>query len=229
MIALNQLKKDVAKLRSPRKAEILARFFKTGPGEYGEGDHFLGLTMPQQRQVAKKYPDLSFDSIQKLLNIKIHEYRIIALLILMEKYRNEKEKSVRLYLKNTQNINNWDLVDLSAPKILGDYLLNKDKKILYQLARSKTLWERRMAILATFAFIHENQFADTLKIAEILLNDDHDLVHKAVGWMLREVGKRNQQAEERFLLQYYRVMPRVMLRYTVEKFSTPKKQFYLAK
>lgn len=236
-----QLQKDFLKMKNPAKAKILARFFKTGKGEYGYGDVFLGIMVPQQRLLAKKYSQLPLGDIQKLLSSKIHEHRLTALFILInqyqeiKKYKNEKIKKRKLktifdfYLKNTRNINNWDLIDLSAPSIIGHYLLTRDRKILHKLAKSKSLWERRIAILASFYFIRSGEFDDTLKIAEILLNDKHDLIHKAVGWMLREVGKRNQAAEEKFLKKYYKKMPRTMLRYAIEKFDAKKRQFYLKK
>lgn len=225
------VEKELKKLKDPKKAKILSRFFKTGEGEYGEGDIFLGVTVPKQRQIAKKYIDLSLEELQKLLSGKIHEHRLTALLILVSKYgrANEalKKEIFNFYLKNAKNINNWDLVDLSAPNIIGDFLLNKEKLILYKLAKSKNLWEKRIAILATYTLIKKNQFEDTLKISEILLGDNHDLIHKAVGWMLREVGKRDQQAEESFLKKHYQNMPRTMLRYAIEKFSEAKRKFYL--
>jgi len=228
-----QCVKELNKLKNPAKAKILAGFFKTGKGEYGEGDIFLGITVPEQRKVAKKLLNLKFSEIQKLLDSKIHEHRLVALLILVEKYKkgNDKEKKdvVKLYLKNTKKINNWDLVDLSSHYILGDYLLNKDRKILYALAKSKNLWEKRIAIISTFAFIRKDDFKDSLKIAEILINNQHDLIHKAVGWMLREIGKRDQKVEEKFLIRYYKAMPRTMLRYAIEKFPEEKRYFYMKK
>lgn len=226
---LASLKKDLFRLRNPEKARALQRFFKTGKGEYGEGDIFLGIVVPEQRVVAKKYPDLSLNDLQELLNSKIHEYRLTALFILVAKYKKTENKKeiVDFYLKNTRNINNWDLVDLSAPKILGEYLIDRDRKILYKLARSKNLWERRISILATFIFIKDGDFSDSLKTAEILIKDDHDLIHKAVGWMLREVGKRDLKTEEIFLKKYYKRMPRVMLRYAIEKFPDSKRRRFL--
>lgn len=225
------IKTELLKLKNPQKAKLLQRFFKTGKGEYGEGDIFLGLVVPQQRKVAKRFPNLSLEELQKLLNSKIHEYRMVALFILMEQHKKadekEKEKIFHFYLKNTKNINNWDLVDLSAPSIIGNFFLDKDRKVLSKLAKSKSLWERRIAILSTFSFIGNNQFQDTLKIAEILLHDNHDLIHKAVGWMLREIGKRNQEIEENFLKKHYKNMPRTMLRYAIEKFSARERQRYL--
>ena len=224
------IKKDLQKLANPKQAEILQRFFKTGKGEYGEGDIFLGIKVPEQREVAKKY-DLTLEEIQDLLSDKVHEYRLTALFILVNKYKKSDKKNKKeifdFYLKNTKSINNWDLVDLSAPNIVGDYLLDKDKSILYKLAKSDNLWEKRIAVLATFAFIKDNQFEDAFKISEILLKDNHDLIHKAVGWMLREIGKRNLEAEERFLNNHYKKMPRTMLRYAIERFPESKRKYYL--
>ena len=237
---LKQLRKDLRKLANPKKANILQSFFKTGKGEYGEGDIFLGITVPEQRKVAVRYnlpagkvETLDFRNIQKLLNSKIHEERLVALLILVEQYKKvdeaNKNKIFDFYLKNTKRINNWDLVDLSAPKIVGRHLLDKDRSILYKFARSANLWERRIAILATFWFINKLQFSDALKIGEILIKDKHDLIHKAVGWMLREIGKRNQKVEEDFLKKFYKIMPRTMLRYAIERFSEDKRKFFLDK
>ena len=228
---LNKLKKDLNKLKNKEKAKILAGFFKTGKGEYGEGDIFLGIIVPEQLKIAKKYFDLNLNGLNKLIFSKIHEYRLVSLLILINKYNKvdnkEKKKIFSFYLKNIKYINNWDLVDLSAPNIIGDYLLDKDRKILYKLAKSKNLWEKRISIISTYRFIKENDFNDTLKISEILLNDEHDLIHKAVGWMLREVGKKDQAIEEKFLRKYHKVMPRTMLRYAIEKFDENKRKFYL--
>ena len=230
---LNKLKKDLNKLKNKEKAKILAGFFKTGKGEYGEGDIFLGIIVPEQLKIAKKYFDLNLNGLNKLIFSKIHEYRLVSLLILINKYNKvdnkEKKKIFSFYLKNIKYINNWDLVDLSAPNIIGDYLLDKDRKILYKLAKSKNLWEKRISIISTYRFIKENNFNDTLKISEILLNDEHDLIHKAVGWMLREVGKKDQAIEEKFLRKYHKVMPRTMLRYAIEKFDENKRKFYLGK
>ena len=228
---LDQIKRDLSKLSNSEKARVLSSFFKTGKGQYGEGDLFLGISVPQQRKVAKKYIDLSLRNLQELLNSKIHEYRLTALLILVSKYEKTdssgKEEIFSFYLINTVNINNWDLVDLSAPKIVGDYLFNKDRSVLLELAKSNNLWERRIAILSTFKFIRNNDFAETLNISKLLLHDEHDLIHKAVGWMLREIGKRDQEVEEGFLNKYSGEMPRTMLRYAIEKFDKNKRQFYL--
>jgi 3-methyladenine DNA glycosylase AlkD len=226
-----QVKKAIEKLADTKQAAILQRFFKTGQGEYGEGDVFLGIKVPKQRGLVKKYKDLPLVEVLNLLKSKIHEHRLVALLILVEKFRKADEKEQKkifdLYVKNTKHINNWDLVDLSAPNIVGAFLLNKPRTILNQLVTSKILWERRIAVLSTFAFIKNNEFADTLKIAEVLVNDEHDLIHKAVGWMLREVGKRDQAKEEQFLKKHAKKMPRTMLRYAIEKFSQTKRKYYL--
>ncbi len=228
---LNRLKSDLKKLANPEKAKILQRFFKTGKGEYGEGDVFLGITVPGQRKIAKQYSDLPLKETGELLSSRIHEHRLTALLILVIKYKkadeNVRKKLATFYIKNFRHINNWDLVDLSAEKILGDYLLDRDKSLLYKLTKSKNIWKRRISIMTTFQFIRNNRFDDTLKISELLLQDEHDLIHKAVGWMLREIGKRDQAVEEKFLKQHYRKMPRTMLRYAIEKFDEEKRQFYL--
>jgi len=228
---LPNLIKELQDKSNPEQAKILQRFFKTGEGEYGEGDIFLGVKVPEQRKIAKKYYGLGLYKLQELLNSKTHEHRLTAIIILGEKYKRakeeEKENIFNFYLKNTKNINNWDLVDLSAPGIVGSFLLNKDKKILYELSRSKNLWEKRIAIISTFAFIRKEEFEDVLAISELLLNDEHDLLHKAVGWMLREIGKRDLEVEEEFLKQHYKDMPRTMLRYAIEKFEEEKRKKYL--
>lgn len=210
---------------NPAKAKLFARYFKTGEGEYGEGDRFMGLTVPQVRAIAKKYKDLPLKEVEKLLHSPIHEYRLTALIILT--YQKPTREIVDLYLRNTKYINNWDLVDLSSHEILGTYLLDKPRTILYKLAKSKNIWERRIAVLATFAFLRTNDFRDSFAIAEILLHDKHDLIHKAVGWMLREVGKRDQLAEEVFLKKHHQAMPRTMLRYAIERFPETKRRSYL--
>lgn len=227
---LQKLKRELQSKANHQKAKLLQGFFKTGKGEYGEGDIFLGIVVPEQRKIALKY-NLTLNEIQKLLSSKIHEYRLTALFILIEKYQKSdsvgKKKIFNFYLRNTRNINNWDLVDLSSYKIVGNFLLDKDKKILYKLAKSKNLWEKRIAIISTFEFIRNNKLDDSLKIAEILLNDKHDLIHKAVGWMLREIGKKSLQTEEKFFKKYVSKMPRTMLRYAIEKFPEKKRKKYL--
>lgn len=231
MHTLANLQRSLKAKTNPKKAKLSQRYFKTGKGEYGEGDVFLGLSSVIMRPIAKKYKDLKLGDIQKLLKSKIHEERQITLLILVSQYQNgsraEKKQIFDFYLKNTKYINNWDLVDLSAPKIIGDYLLDKNRQILYKLAKSKNLWERRIAVLATFAFIRENEFKEALKISEMLLNDKHDLIHKAVGWMLREVGKKSQKTLEKFLKTHYRKMPRTMLRYAIERLPETKRRYFL--
>lgn len=233
MALLNNLKKEIKKAAKPKQAKILQRFFKTGKGEYGEGDIFLGIKVPIQRKIAKKYNNLSLVDLKKLINSKIHEHRLIALFVLIDQYKRgdkQKEKKIfNFYLKNIKYINNWDLVDLSAPNIVGCFLLDKERDVLYRLAKSKNLWQRRIAIVSTFTFIRNQQFNDTLEISRILLSDKYDLIHKAVGWMLREVGKRDQKIEEKFLNKYYQKMPRTILRYAIEKFSPMKRRLYLRK
>src|SRR3989338_6251315 len=229
MVKLGRLKKELLKAKDNKKAKFLAGFFKTGKGQYAEGDLFLGLTVPRQREIAKKYPNLTLSQIQQLLNSKYHEFRLCAQLILISKYNKSDEKTkakiVTFYLKNTKRINNWDLVDLSAEYILGSYLLERDKSVLYKLAKSQNLWERRIAIIATFFFIRKNQFTDTLKIAQILLGDKHDLIHKACGWMLREVGKRDEVMLIKFLDKFKGKMPRTALRYAIERFNQQKRLY----
>jgi 3-methyladenine DNA glycosylase AlkD len=228
---LKSVEEELQKLANPEKAKILSGFFKTARGEYGEGDVFLGIPVPEQRKIAKQYSDLPLQGIQKLLLSKIHEYRLVALIILIHQYGKVNKSGRKVifdfYLANTRHVNNWDLVDLSAPNIMGDYLMDKDRAVLYKLVKSDNLWEKRIAIMATFTFIRNNQFEDTFRIAEILLNDRHDLIQKAVGWMLREIGKRSQDNEEEFLIKYYREMPRTMLRYAVERFDEQKRRLYL--
>lgn len=226
------VKKFLQKKRNKEKAIFLLRFFKTQKGQYGEGDIFWGITVPEQRKIAQQFKEISLSQIQELLNDQIHECRLTGLLILIEKFKKsepiEQAKIFKLYLKNYQNINNWDLVDLSAPAIVGNYLLDKDRKILYDLAKSNNLWKKRIAIVATYAFIKNKDIEDTFKIAKILLNDSHDLIHKAVGWMLREAGKRNKEKEIDFLKKYALKMPRMMLRYSIEKFSDSERKKFLS-
>lgn len=231
--SLDGLRKELRACVDPKRAKILVGFFKTGKGEYGEGDVFLGVTVPETRKIAIKYRDLSLADIAKLIRSKLHEERLLALLILVYKFEQDggqgRKKIFDFYLNNTKYINNWDLVDLTAPKIVGVYLMNKPRKILYKLARSDSVWERRIAILATYAFIKSGEFKDTLAISKILLNDSHDLIHKAVGWMLREVGKQSQTIEEQFLKKHHKTMPRTMLRYAIERFPKRLRSMYLAR
>lgn len=242
---LQALIKDLKKAARPDKVRVLAGFFKTGKGEYGEGDVFWGVTVPEQRKIAKKYSaKFTMVNLEKLLASQVHECRLTALLILVEWYEQAGEnpltrlrsgetrtKIVNFYLKKVKQgrVNNWDLVDLSAPKILGDYLLDKEKGILYNLAVDKNLWVRRVAILSTLTFIKQKRFSETLKISKILISDKEDLIHKAVGWMLREVGKKEEEVLKIFLEQFAGQMPRTMLRYAIEKFRPEVRKKYLLK
>lgn len=228
----SSVRNELRKKSSPARAKTNAWFFKTKPGEYGEGDVFIGVTVPQVRAVAKKYRQMPLDNILDLLHSPEHEFRLAALIIMVERFKKatEPERDVlyETYLANTRWINNWDLVDTSAGCIVGGYLASRSKKKLTELARSENIWERRIAIIATFNFIMHGESVETLRIARILLNDPHDLIHKAVGWMLREVGKRCGQAiEEEFLKKHYKAMPRTMLRYAIERFAPALRKAYL--
>jgi 3-methyladenine DNA glycosylase AlkD len=229
-MSLNEIRTAIKKHANPKKAKLLQRFFKTGKGEYGEGDVFLGLTVPISRKIAIQFKNLAFVDIKSLLNSKIHEERLIALLILVhnfEKHPEKRESIFDFYLANTKNINNWDLVDLSAPRIVGAYMKDKERDLLYELTNSSNLWEKRIAIISTAWFIRNNDFKDTLAISELLINDKHDLIHKAVGWMLREIGKHDKSVLVAFLKKHYKAMPRTMLRYAIEKFPENKRKAYL--
>lgn len=225
---------DLKKISKSEKTEVLGRFFKCGKGEYGEGDKFLGAAVPQQRAIAKKYfPEATFEDVQRLLESKWHEHRLTGLFLLVYKYERarpeEQKKIYRFYLKNIHAVNNWDLVDTTAPNIMGRYLWEHpaERSILDTFAASKNLWKRRVAILATLAFIKHGHFHETIFLAEKLLNDKHDLIHKAVGWMLREVGKRDEKVLTSFLDTHVRVMPRTMLRYAIERLSKKQKEKYM--
>ncbi|KKR76950.1 MAG: hypothetical protein UU21_C0001G0004 [Candidatus Levybacteria bacterium GW2011_GWA2_40_8] len=227
---LTDLRKDIEKIQDKEKGVFLQKFFKTGPGQYGEGDKFIGLTVSQSRNLVVKYRDLSFLEILELLKSKIHEERLIALLILVYRFQKQPEdqrKIYEFYLKHTKYVNNWDLVDLSSHKIIGEYLQDKPKDILFKLARSENLWEKRISLISTFAFIREGEFDISLELAEILVNDKHDLIQKALGWMLREIGKKDLTAEENFLKKYHKQMGRTALRYAIEKFPKDKRLAYL--
>jgi len=228
---LNDLKKELRASEDRNKAVVLKKFFKTAPGQYGEGDIFLGINVPKIRQIAKKYLDLNFNEIEQLLSSRFNEHRLIALIILITLFKKggqkERGKIYHFYINHIENINNWNLVDTSAPVIVGQWLLQHPKDILYKFARSKKLWQKRIAIIATLGFIRAGEFEDTFKISEILLQDKHDLIHKAVGWMLREVGKKNEPLEKRFLDEHCKKMPRTMLRYAIERFNKKDYQYYL--
>lgn len=226
---LKKLRADLKKVSSPKKAKASAWFFKTGPGQYGEGDVFVGATVPKQREISKKYKDLGVVDIKRLLASKVHEERLIGLFILVLQYKGAddagKGKIFDFYLKNRFAINNWDLVDSSAPYIAGDYLLERDKSLLYELAMSENLWDRRIAIVSTLRFISNNKFTDALKICVILENDKQDLIHKACGWMLREVGKKDLDTLKKYLDKHKLFMPRTTLRYAIER-MTPKMRYH---
>ncbi len=234
MNTLQKIKKAlVLQSDNKKKAGELARFFQAFPGGYGEGDSFLGLTVPDQRAIAKKfYKQLFLEDVALLLQENVHEHRLTAVFVLVLKFEKactegDKREVVETYLQNIEGINNWDLVDSSAYKILGPWLMDKEKKMLYDFAESGNLWLQRIAIITTLHFIRNHQFADALKLAEILRNHPHDLIHKAVGWMLREIGNRNYKAEMEFLAKHYRNVPRTMLRYAIEKFDENTRQGFL--
>ena len=226
-----EISKRLQKLGNKEDARFLQRFFKTSAGQYGEGDIFLGIRVPALRNLAEEYNALPLEEVLSLLQSSYHEARLFALILFVNAFAQGDEtiqkKIYDLYMANTRHINNWDLVDISAPNIVGAFLMERSKKPLYQLAKSKSLWERRIAVLATFSFIRSNKFADTLKIAGILLRDKEDLIHKAAGWMLREIGKRDIECAESFLQKQCPVMPRTMLRYAIERFPPAKRRKYL--
>ncbi len=226
------IRKELRALARPETAATLQRFFKTSPGQYGAGDVFLGIKVPPMRTLAKQHRDADLKTIRTLLDSRHHEERFFALLLLMQHYQQGTDEDrtaiFDLYLGNTHRINNWDLVDVSAPHIVGRHLQEHSRKILHKLSRSSSLWERRIAIISTLHFIRMDDFDDTLRIAATLLQDEHDLLHKAVGWMLREVGKRDLDTEEQFLKRHYKDMPRTMLRYAIERFPETKRKGYLS-
>ena len=227
----SELCSRLQELGDKERALVLKRFFKTAQGEYGEGDVFVGLRVPEIRKLAKEHQALPFSEIIQLLQSSIHEARLLALLILVRAYTKGdaslQEQIFDLYLQNTRFINNWDLVDASAEHIVGSHLRYRRRSPLYALAASNLLWDRRISIMATFHYIKRDEFAETLRIAKLLLRDPEDLIHKAVGWMLREIGKRDRLTEEQFLKIHYKIMPRTMLRYAIEKFPEKLRQQYL--
>lgn len=221
---------------TPEKKEFLPYFFKTGKGQYGEGDKFLGVVVPDTRKVAKKYKDMPYDEIKKLLANEYHECRLCALLMLVERFKSAKKNAdermeiVSFYLSQTERINNWDLVDLSAKDIVGEYLADKeDRSVLYELAESSLLWDQRIAVLSTFAFIRKGDLVDIFHLSEKLLYHKHDLMHKAIGWMLREAGKKDKDLLIEFLDRNYKKMPRTMLRYSIEKLTPEERAYYMKK
>jgi 3-methyladenine DNA glycosylase AlkD len=225
------IQKELESQGDARQAAILQRFFKTGAGEYGEGDRFRGIRVPVLRRLARKYRHLSPAAAGRLLHSSFHEDRLLALLLLIDHYyrgdQAVRDAIHRFYLEHTGLVNNWDLVDASAPHLLGHYLWGRPLDSLTRLAASGVLWERRMAIIATFYFVKQGDFDETLRIARLLLGDPEDLIHKAVGWMLREVGKRELAVAETFLQAHYPRMPRTMLRYAIERLPEPRRQAYL--
>lgn len=233
MLTAREVARALGELGTEEKAASSAWFFKTGKGQYGHGDVFVGVTVPAQRRVARTFRELPLAEAVKLLKSNVHEHRLTALLILVEQYTRGDERAraklVKLYLAHTKRVNNWDLVDASAPHIIGHYLLDKNRRVLYKLAKSKNLWERRIAIVATLAFIGNGESADTFAIAELLLSDSHALIHKATGWMLREVGKRvSRPALAEFINLHKAAMPRTTLRYAIEHFPPRARKAFLA-
>jgi 3-methyladenine DNA glycosylase AlkD len=228
---ISKLRSRLRQLASSSDAKFLQRFFKTGPGEYGAGDKFIGIRVPMTRRLAKEFAALPRRDVVALLQSPVHEERLLALILLVNACQRgddaERAEIYALYLAQLDRVNNWDLVDSSAPYIVGPHLLNRSRKILFRLARSKNLWHRRVAILATFYFIRQNDFADALQLAELLRDDEHDLMHKAIGWMLREIGKRDLTVLRTFLDQHAAILPRTMLRYAIEKMPESERQRYL--
>lgn len=226
-----EIKQSLHIVGSKTKAQNSARFFKTAPGQYGYGDIFIGVTMPEQRNLARQYVELSFDEVEKLVASQIHEHRMTGLLILVYKFEREtlveRKNIYNFYMSHLDSVNNWDLVDVTCDKIVGSYLFDKNRSVLYDLLTSSVLWERRIAVVSTLYFIKHNDFDDTLRICSLLLDDSEDLMHKACGWMLREVGKRNEALLCSFLDKHVHRMPRTMLRYAIERFAEKKRQYYL--
>lgn len=226
-----EVQNDLNAHENPSDAVFLQRFFKTGKGQYGEGDVFIGLRVPQTRMIIKKYKDLSLSEIEKLLESPIHEHRLAAVLIMTQQAKRAnqvlKKRLYDLYLKRTDRINNWDIIDASCRDVVGGFLLDKPRDPLYKLAKSKKMWERRIAVVSTWQFIRVRDLDDTFKIAEMLLADQEDLMHKATGWMLREAGKKDEALLKEFLDQNAAVMPRTMLRYSLEKLHPSDKTYYM--
>ncbi|HET9572087.1 MAG TPA: DNA alkylation repair protein [Bacteroidales bacterium] len=227
------LRDELKRKQNPEKGEILQRFFKTGPGQYGEGDIFWGLTVPETRAIVAKFPKMPLEEIELLLIDPVHEVRLAAGILLVNKFKkatnSERQAIYEFYIVHASRFNNWDLVDVTCPQIVGVWLLDKDRKQLYELAASSNLWEQRISIVSTFALIRNNDFEDCMNISKMLLNHKHDLIQKAVGWMLREMGKRNFLVETEFLIENdrYKTMPRTMLRYAIEKYPEHQRQAFL--
>ncbi len=228
MKKISLIKEELKEISNPAKADILKRFFKTRKGEYAYGDCFIGISVPDQRKIVRKYKDIEYSEIISLLRNKIHEYRFCALLFLMRKYEaGEKEKVIDIYFKEISHINNWDLVDISAPRIMGDFFLKRNRKKLERLLVSDNVWKRRIAMVSTLGFIRNNDLCPTFRYAKELIKDEHHLIHKASGWMLREAGKRDKKALISFLQKYANQMPRTMLRYSIERFKKSERKKFL--
>lgn len=229
---LSKIQKELRRFSNPKRAKLSQGYFKTGPGQYGEGDIFIGPSVPQVRQVAKLHAQAPLQELEVLIHSPVHEDRLLAVIILGLQYRKgsdtEKKRIHKFYLRNIERVNNWDLVDTSAPLIVGEHLVAQKRDLLYKFARSKNIWRRRIAVLSTFAFIRENDFKDLLALSEILLHDKEDLMHKAVGWLLREAGKKDPRVLNQFLDKHSHEMPRTMLRYALEKLSPQERAHYLA-
>lgn len=230
-MSVAEIRLRLRELANPEQGRFAQGFFKTGPGQYGEGDRFLGIRVPVLRKLAREFRDLPLGSVERLLKSAFHEERLLALLIVVRQFGRADEPARKaiygLYLRSTRYVNNWDLVDSSAEHVVGAHLFARSRRPLEKLARSKSLWERRIAVLATFHFIKRGEHGPTLAVAERLLADPEDLIHKAVGWMLREVGNRDRAAAEEFLRKHYRTMPRTMLRYAIEKLPEARRRAYL--
>lgn len=233
MLTADQLQSALDHLGNPADAAFLQRFFKTGAGQYGEGDIFIGIRVPVTRKLAKQYRDMSLDEIEKLLDSPVHEHRLAAVIIMTEQAKRADQTGRKalfdLYLHRTDRLNNWDIVDLSCREVVGEYLMDKPRDILYKLARSGDIWERRIAMVSTWQFIRARQLDDTFAIAELLLTDTHDLIHKAVGWMLREAGKKDEAALKQFLDKHAATMPRTALRYALERLHPADKAHYMTR
>lgn len=233
MVTAKDVHKELEKYYNTEKRDFYPSFFKTGAGQYGEGDKFLGVVVPDARKVVRKFKNLSFEELNKLLENEYHECRFCALLILVERFKkaNESERTLlyEYYLSKTKYINNWDLVDLSCKDIVGEYLVDKDRSKLYELVRSNLLWDQRISVVSTFAFIKRGDLEDIFRLSEMLLDHKHDLMHKATGWMLREAGKKDELSLKLFLDKFHKQMPRTMLRYAIEKLSAEDRAHYMKK
>jgi 3-methyladenine DNA glycosylase AlkD len=225
---IEKIKRELFSLKNPEKERVFKRFYKTSKGGYSHNEKFLGIPVPKQREIAKKYVDISLGEIKRLLKENIHEYKMTASIILVEKFKKEKSgKIIDFYVENAKLFDNWDLVDLTAPKILGERLMKGERKIIYSFSESKNLWERRIAVVSTHRLIHSGEFSDALNICKKLLEDKEDLINKAVGWTLREIGKKDKEILTGFLKENIDAIPRITLRYSIERFPEKERKFYL--